>query len=112
MTTTEWPQVTLLRRRPARQLAIRPRDLSPLARKRFDHLVAVRCGSTHSSRTCARPNPGDETAAVIAAAALSEAARLALRDLVRRERRAGMSGRCRTRTCGHLRVRQALYQLS
>lgn len=27
-------------------------------------------------------------------------------------RDAGQDGRCRTRTCGHLRVRQALYQLS
>lgn len=80
MSTTEWPQVTLLRRRLARQLEIRPRDLSPLARQRFDHLVAVRARLDALDQHL-REYEGEETAALLAAAALSEGARLALRDL-------------------------------
>jgi hypothetical protein len=93
----EWPQVSVLRRRLARQLEIRPRDLSPLARQRFDHLVSVRARLDALDQHLREyeAEPGEETA-MLAAALLSEAARLALRDLaeqlVAEEESAGATG--------------------
>ena len=79
----EWPQVAVLRRGLARQLAITPRGLSPLGRQKFEQLVTSRARLDLVDRHLREHEAasGDDPAALLAAAALSEAARLALRDL-------------------------------